>query len=213
MESQRRGLTLPASRSLGCSPQGRIALSAGAAFRKGCPPPQREDDDVSQAPIKLDRIDMKILIELQKNGRMTNVTLADAVGLSASPCLFRVKRLEQSGYITGYGAHVALPKLGETVTVFTEITLTGHTREYFQRFEQTLRGVEEAMECHLVSGGYDYLVKFVTRGLPHYQDVIEALLERNIGIAKYFSYIVLRTPISRSELPLDTLFGEAVRPN
>lgn len=103
---------------------------------------------------------------------------------------------------------MALPKLGETVTVFTEITLNGHTREYFQRFEQALRGVEEAMECHLVSGGYDYLVKFVTRGLPHYQDVIETLIDRNIGINKYFSYIVLRTPIDKPELPLSTLFGE-----
>lgn len=163
---------------------------------------------MSQPTLKLDRIDMKILAELQKNARMTNVTLADAVGLSASPCLMRVKRLEQAGYITGYGAHVALPKLGETVTVFTEITLNGHTREYFQRFEQALRGVEEAMECHLVSGGYDYLVKFVTRGLPHYQDVIETLIDRNIGINKYFSYIVLRTPIDKPELPLSTLFGE-----
>ncbi|WP_281041317.1 Lrp/AsnC family transcriptional regulator [Methylobacterium nonmethylotrophicum] len=164
---------------------------------------------MNQQTTRLDRIDMRILVELQKNGRMTNVTLADAVGLSASPCLLRVKRMEQAGYITGYGAHIALPKLGETVTVFTEITLSGHAPEYFQRFEQSLRKVDEAMEAHLVSGGYDYLVKFVTRGLSHYQDVIEALLERNVGIAKYFSYIVLRTPIVKTELPLATLFGDA----
>ncbi|WP_182422109.1 winged helix-turn-helix transcriptional regulator [Aureimonas sp. ME7] len=163
---------------------------------------------MSPIGLKLDAIDMRILSELQRNGRMTNVLLADAVGLSPSPCLQRVKRMEQAGYILGYGAQVALPRLGETVTVFTEITLTGHTREYFQRFEQALRKVDEAMECHLVSGGYDYLVKFVTRGLPHYQETIEGLLERNIGIAKYFSYIVLRTPILKTELPLETLFGE-----
>lgn len=162
---------------------------------------------MSQAAIKLDGIDMRILAELQRNGRMTNVVLADAVGLSASPCLQRMKRMEQAGYILGYGAQVALHKLGETVTVFTEITLNGHTREYFQRFEQALRKVDEAMECHLVSGGYDYLVKFVTRGLPHYQEVIEDLLERNVGIARYSSYIVLRTPIDRTEFPLDTLFA------
>lgn len=163
---------------------------------------------MNQPAQKLDRIDMKILAELQRNARMTNVLLADAVGLSASPCLQRVKRLEKAGFIIGYGALIALPRLGETVTVFTEITLTGHTREHFQTFEQALRRLPEAMECHLVSGGYDYLVKFVTRSLSHYQDLIEPLIDRNIGIAKYFSYIVLRTPIDRPDLPLKTLFED-----
>lgn len=156
--------------------------------------------------MKLDRIDMKILAQLQRNGRVTNVNLADAVGLSASPCLLRVKRLEQAGYISGYGAQLNLAKLGETVTVFTEITLADHTKEYFVRFETALRRIDEVMECHLVSGGYDYLVKFVTRGLSHYQDIIEGLLERNSGISKYFSYIVIKTPIHKAEHPLDRLF-------
>ncbi|WP_342363494.1 Lrp/AsnC family transcriptional regulator [Terrarubrum flagellatum] len=156
--------------------------------------------------MKLDRIDMKILAQLQRNGRLTNVNLADAVGLSASPCLLRVKRLEQAGYISGYGAHLNLARLGETVTVFTEITLTDHTKEYFQRFEAALRRIDEAMECHLVSGGYDYLVKFVTRGLSHYQEIVEGMLERNIGISKYFSYIVIKTPIQKFEHPLGSLF-------
>lgn len=156
--------------------------------------------------VRLDRIDMKILIELQNNGRMTNVTLADAVGLSPSPCLLRVKRLEQAGYISGYGATINLQKLGETITVFTEITLADHTKEYFIRFETALRRVDEVVECHLVSGGYDYLVKFVTRGLTHYQSLIETLLDRNIGISKYFSYIVIKSPIQKSGYPLPVLF-------
>ena len=158
--------------------------------------------------MKLDRIDMKILVHLQKNGRITNVNLADAVGLSASPCLQRVKRLESAGFIAGYGAHLNLAKLGETVTVFTEITLADHTKEYFIRFEAALRRIDEVMECHLVSGGYDYLVRFVTRGLAHYQEIIDGLLERNNGISKYFSYVVIKTPIQKSEHPLGTLFGE-----
>ena len=157
--------------------------------------------------MRLDRIDMKILVELQRHGRITNVNLADAVGLSASPCLQRVKRLEAAGYIAGYGAHLNLAKLGETVTVFTEITLTDHTKEYFLRFEAALRRIDEVMECHLVSGGYDYLVRFVTRGLSHYQEIIDGLLERNSGISKYFSYVVIKTPIRKTEHPLDTLFG------
>ncbi len=156
--------------------------------------------------VRLDRIDMKVLVELQRNGRMTNVNLADAVGLSPSPCLLRVKRLEQAGFISGYGATINLKKLGETITVFTEITLSDHTKEYFTRFESSLRRVDEVVECHLVSGGYDYLLKFVTRGLTHYQSIIENMLERNVGIAKYFSYIVIKTPIQKSEYPLDVLF-------
>lgn len=157
--------------------------------------------------MKLDRIDMKILAELQRSGRVTNVNLADAVGLSASPCLQRVKRLEQAGYIVGYGAHLNIAKLGETVTVFTEITLADQTKEYFIRFETALRRIDEVMECHLVSGGYDYLVRFVTRGLPHYQEIIDGLLERNNGISKYFSYVVIKSPIQKNEHPLGKLFG------
>ena len=158
--------------------------------------------------MKLDRIDMKILAELQRNGRITNVNLADAVGLSASPCLQRMKRLEQAGYIVGYRGHLNIAKLGETVTVYTEITLADHTREYFIQFETTLRRVEEVMECHFMSGGYDYLVRFVARGLTHYQEIIDGLLERNAGIAKYFSYVVIKTPIRKHEYPLDRLFGD-----
>ena len=154
---------------------------------------------------KLDRIDLNILVQLQKDGRMTNANLADAVGLSASPCLQRVKRLESGGYITGYGAQINLAKLTENITVFTEITLVDHRREDFIRFEANLRNVDELMECHLVSGGYDYLLRFVSRNVNHYQERMENLLERNIGIEKYFSYIVLKSPIVKNVLPLKTL--------
>jgi len=147
---------------------------------------------------KIDRLDLRILAQLQKNGRMTNVDLADAVGLSPSPCLIRVKRLEQAGYIAGYGAHLRLEKLGDTLTV--------HHREDFTRFETAIRGVDEVLECHLVSGGYDYLLRFLTRGVNHYQEVIEDLLERNIGIAKYFSYIVIKSPFIKTHFPIERLF-------
>ena len=136
---------------------------------------------------------------------MTNANLADAVGLSASPCLQRVKRLESAGYITGYGAQINLAKLTESITVFTEITLIDHRKEDFVRFEANLRNVDELMECHLVSGGYDYLLRFVSRNINHYQERMENLLERNIGIEKYFSYIVLKSPIVKNVLPLKTL--------
>lgn len=157
--------------------------------------------------LKLDRLDLRILSKLQQNGRMTNVDLAEAVGLSPSPCLARVKRLEQSGYILGYGAQVQLEKLGETVTVFTEVTLADHHREDFVRFEAAIRSVDEVIECHLVSGGYDYLLKFITRGVSHYQSIIEELLDRNIGIDKYFSYIVIKSPFVKKHYPIERLFS------
>ncbi|MCQ4159656.1 Lrp/AsnC family transcriptional regulator [Roseomonas sp. GC11] len=156
---------------------------------------------------KLDRIDLRILAHLQKNGRMTNVDLAEAVGLSASPCLMRVKRLEKAGYITGYGAHVHLQKLGDTMTIFTEVTLSDHRSHDFQRFEARIRAVDEVMECHLVSGGYDYLLKFVTRSIQHYQDTIEVLLAQNIGIEKYFSYVVIKTVFTKQHYPLERFFA------
>lgn len=155
---------------------------------------------------KLDRIDLKILYELQKDGRVTNVNLAEAVGLSPSPCLMRVKRLEKAGFIKGYSAQIELAKLGDTLTVFTEVTLSDHRRTDFGRFEAAIQRYDEIVECHLVSGGYDYLLKFITRGIVHYQEIIETLLELNIGIEKYFSYVVIKSPFVKSYYPLPSLF-------
>jgi DNA-binding Lrp family transcriptional regulator len=155
--------------------------------------------------LKLDRLDLRILCQLQQNGRITNVDLADAVGLSPSPCLIRVKRLEKAGYIAGYGAHLRLEKLADMLTVFTEVTLADHKREDFVRFELAIREVDEILECHLVSGGYDYLLRFITRGVNHYQSIIEGLLERNIGIEKYFSYIVIKSPFIKPYYPIERM--------
>jgi DNA-binding Lrp family transcriptional regulator len=157
---------------------------------------------------KVDRLDLRILAQLQKNGRMTNVDVADAVGLSPSPCLIRVKRLEQAGYIAGYGAYLRLEKLGDTLTVFTEVTLTDHHREDFIRFEtRDPRGRRD----HGVPPRQRRLR--LPAALPdarrqHYQQVIEGLLERNIGIEKYFSYIVIKSPFVKTHCPIEKLFPE-----
>jgi DNA-binding Lrp family transcriptional regulator len=158
--------------------------------------------------LKLDRIDIKILSQLQRNCRITNVNLAEAVSLSPSPCLLRVKRLEEAGYIKSYTAHIDTAKLGETITVFTEVTLQDHRREDFIRFEEAIRTIDEVIECHLISGGHDYLLRFLTRGVAHYQQVMEGILEREIGVAKYFSYIVITTPFQKQHYPLMKLFGD-----
>jgi len=160
---------------------------------------------------KLDRIDINILAQLQQNGRLSNVDLAEAVGLSPSPCLSRVRRLEDAGYIASYNARIQLAKLTEYITVFTEVTLNDHRREDFIKFEADIRRNEALQECHLVSGGYDYLLKFVIKNVARYQELMESILERNIGVEKYFSYIVIKTILDRGAVPLKTLFTDTDR--
>ena len=140
-----------------------------------------------------------------QNRRLTNLDLAEAVGLSPSPCLSRLRRLEGAGYIISYNARVQLSKLVEHITVFTEVTLNDHKREDFIKFELETRRYEALQECHMISGGYDYLLKFVIRNVARYQELMEAILERNIGVEKYFSYIVIKTIIDRGSVPIKSL--------
>lgn len=158
---------------------------------------------------KLDRIDIKILSELQRNGRITNTELADIVHLSPSPCLMRVKKLQSLGYITGYSAQIDTSKLGETLTVFTEVTLKNHRQIDFSRFQEAVASTESCVECHMISGGYDYLLKFVTAGIAEYQNIIEGLLSNpSVAIEKYFSFVVMKTPFVRAQTPIASLFAE-----
>ena len=159
---------------------------------------------------KLDRIDFQILSHLQEHGRMTNVGLANAVGLSTSPCLYRVKRLENIGYIKSYGARIALELLGDHLIVFTEVTLTGHRIANFSRFLQRAGEVHEIIECHHVTGGYDYLLKVIARSVGHYQTIMEQLLEGDAGIGKYSCYVVLGSPIVREGYPIGQLFDPSL---
>ncbi|MEM6481106.1 MAG: Lrp/AsnC family transcriptional regulator [Pseudomonadota bacterium] len=155
---------------------------------------------------KLDRIDIKILAALQENGRISNVELSELVNLSPSPCLMRVKKLQAAGYISGYTARIDVAKLGETLTVFTEFTLKNHRQIDFSRFQETVEKIDSCVECHLISGGYDYLVKFVTAGIVDYQNIVEALIDKNVGIEKYFSFVVIKTPFVKDHIPLSRLF-------
>ncbi|MCA1493156.1 Lrp/AsnC family transcriptional regulator [Sinorhizobium alkalisoli] len=156
--------------------------------------------------MKLDRIDIKILQVLQQNGRMTNVELSEVVNLSPSPCLMRVKKLQSEGYIEGYSAQINIAKLGQTLTVFTEVTLKNHRQSDFARFLAAVEKIDQLIQCHVVSGGYDYLLKFVTAGIGEYQEIMERLVELDVGIDKYFSFVVLKSPIVKGHLPLTDLF-------
>jgi DNA-binding Lrp family transcriptional regulator len=90
--------------------------------------------------------------------------------------------------------------------VFTQVTLSDHRREDFARFEAAVRNVEELVECHLVNGGFDYLLKFATRSVAHYHSIAEDVLRQGVNIEKYFSYIVIKSPIVKNHYPIENLF-------
>ena len=140
--------------------------------------------------VSLDRFDLKILAHLEREGRCSNVELADAVGLSQSPCLVRTKRLQETGVIRGYGADIALEKLGNCVSVFSEVTISSHRPADFRKFEEAADRHREIVEWYNVSGGYDYLLKIVAPSVGHFQELMERLLQEDIGIEKFTSRIV-----------------------
>jgi DNA-binding Lrp family transcriptional regulator len=120
----------------------------------------------------LDAIDQHILLELQLDGRLTNQELADRVGLSPSPCLRRVRALEQAGVITGYRAVVAPETVGLAITAFVRLTLSSHASEVVDAVERELRDVPEITEAYLLAGDADYLVKVVVASFPAYEQFL-----------------------------------------
>ncbi len=152
---------------------------------------------------KLDAIDIRILALLQKEGRLTNQKLAETIGLSASPSLERVKRLESAGYIKRYGAVLDVEKLYGAVTVFAEIALKEHGAQAQSRFEKHIKTIEEAVECFEISGKQDYIARFVCRDVNAYQELTSDLLENpKLGINQISSRIVLRRVKEFSGFPL-----------
>ncbi len=158
--------------------------------------------------IRLDRIDLKILATLQGAGRISNLELAETVGLSATPCLQRVRRLEAAGYIRGYEAQLDIDRVCSNMVVFTEITLRNHRREDFLRFERAIQAIPQVLNCFLVTGGYDYLAQFIARDILDYQTVIEDLLDRDLGVEKYFSYVTIRQVKRARGYPLSDLVSQ-----
>ena len=155
--------------------------------------------------IRLDRLDLKILATLQSAGRMTNLELAETVSLSATPCLQRVKRMEAAGYIRGYGAQLDIDRLCSNIVVFTEVTLNNHRREDFLRFERGIQEIPHILNCFLVTGGYDYLAQFIARDILDYQNAVESLLDRDLGVEKYFSYVTIKQVKRSPGYPLGLL--------
>lgn len=151
----------------------------------------------------LDRLDMKILSVLQTNGRISYVDLADRVGLSASPCIERVKRLEREGYIEGYYARLSPAALGYHMLVFVEISLHYQSPDAFAEFNEAVRDLPYILECHLVSGDADYLLKARINGMSEYRNLLGDLLLTLPGVKNSKSYIVMEEVKEQSRLPID----------
>lgn len=140
---------------------------------------------------QLDRIDKSILRELQKDGRMANVELARRVGLSATPCLERVKRLEKQGVIKGYTALVAPEMLQAALLVFVEIRLTRTSPDVFNEFKKSVIDLPQVLECHLVSGDFDYLVKARVADMVAYRNLLGETLLTLPGVSGSRTYVVM----------------------
>ncbi|HEY0922539.1 leucine-responsive transcriptional regulator Lrp [Rheinheimera pacifica] len=146
---------------------------------------------LSKSIKKLDRIDRKILLELQRDGRLANVELARRVGLSPTPCLERVRKLEAEGVILGYSAQIDPQKVGAALLVFVEITLSKTSPEDFDEFSKAVQKLEEIQECHLVSGSFDFLLKTRVANMAAYRELLGETLLRLPSVRESRTYVVM----------------------
>lgn len=154
--------------------------------------------------IKLDAQDLRLLAALRRDGRMTKLKLAEHVGLSPSACWDRLRRIEDAGVITGYAAQIAFDKLVRFTTVIVEVTLKSHRHADFRAFETAIQAEPHVVECLATGGGIDYVLRVVAGDIDAYQRLIDRLLVADIGIDRYFTYVVTKT-VKTSAPPVDFL--------
>lgn len=156
--------------------------------------------------ISLDRIDKHILALMQSNGRISNLELADKIGLSPTPCSRRVRRLEDSGLIDGHVTLLNSEALGLNLTAIIGISMDRHTPDRFEQFEKAIVHMPEVIECSIVTGqAADFLLKVVVRDMQHYEKFLLGNLTRLAGVTGVHSSFVLRQVIKKTALPLDQL--------
>ncbi len=153
--------------------------------------------------MKLDRYDRSILEVLQEDGRISNQELADRIGLSPSPCLRRVRALEEAGIIAGYRAMVDAKKLGLSLIAFVSISMDRHTPERFANFDAIVATLPEVLECSLITGrDADYQLKVIVRDMDAYQELLLHKITRIEGVSGVHSSFVLRQVLERTALPV-----------
>lgn len=161
--------------------------------------------------VKLDRIDLRILRELQSNGRITNVELAEHVGISAPPCLRRVRALEEAGYIRGYHADIAADKLGFGITVFTFVSLTNHTETDLWNFAKLAESWPSVRECYMMTGDSDFIIKIVAEDWESFQRFLTHDLAGAPNVSHYKSAPAMHRTKCEPGVPIDDKKGAAPR--
>lgn len=157
--------------------------------------------------MRLDRYDLQILHILQQHGRITKTDLAQAINLSVSPCWERVKRLEKAGIIEGYGAHINRQILSKQSTVLVEISLSSHSASRMQGFEKAMSECPQVIDCYATGGGVDYILRVLCEGIDQYQRLMDHWLDSDLGIDKYFTYIVTKTIKQTNSVPISDTPG------
>ena len=160
---------------------------------------------VKMPQTSLDDIDCRIIAALHADGRLSNVDLAERVGLSPSPCLRRVKRLEREGYIAGYRAMLPRGRVGLGFTVFVGVKIEGHADDQAYAFEEGVVAMPEVVACHMVSGDDDYMLEVIVPGLEQYQKFLVGKLMELPTVKEVRSNIAIETLKAEAPLPLDHL--------
>ncbi len=151
---------------------------------------------------EIDRIDRKILRTLQEDGRLSNIELSERVSLSPTATAERVKRLVREGYVEGFSARLSPEKLGRGLLVFVEVKLDRTTPETFEAFAAAVRCSDDVMECHMVAGGFDYLVKARVGGMDAYRAFLSEVILPLPGVRETHTYAVMEEIKSLSFLPV-----------
>lgn len=152
---------------------------------------------------RLDKIDRKILKNLQEDGRMTNVDLAKIVGISAPPCLRRVRGLEETGYIKSYHARTNAQMLGYGVTIFAHVKLTSQAETDLVEFEKRISAWEQVRECYMLAGDVDFLLKIVARDWDQYQEFLTHTLTAAPNVTSVKSSLAIRPSKEEAGVPID----------
>lgn len=153
--------------------------------------------------MQLDRTDRRILREMQRDGRISNLELAERVGLSPSPCLRRVRQLEEAGFIVGHVTLLNASKLGLKLMALIQISMDRHTPDRFEQFENVIRTYPEVQECILITGqSADYQLKVIVQDMEVYQDFLLNKITRLAGVQDVHSSFVLREVVKTTELPI-----------
>jgi len=159
--------------------------------------------------LMLDEMDVRILAILQNDGRISKTALAERVHLSQSACLTRIQRLEKDKFILSYNATINFRAIAKLQMIFTEITLRNHRATEFSIFERYVQSIDDIVECHALGGGIDYILKIVCPDIEHYQGMIDNMLDAQLGVDRYFTYVVTKSVKSAAQPAVNSVVAHA----